>query len=516
MARRTAAALIALVALSGCGGGEAPARPPLLVIGVDGFDRKPIEALWARGEMPQLRRLAEAGTFLPLRTAYAKSPVIWTTIATGVTPEEHGVLDFVVATPKGDLPITSATRRRPALWDHLERTGRRSAVLGWWATWPAEQVERSIVLSDRAGLGLEHEISPPERAGDLARWLTEARAGGPDFGDTGGAGIRDRVVTLAAEELVREPFDLVLAYYRSVDIVSHWQWHTFEPGKFPDGPPPGVQAAGSAEPVLDAYRAIDVALGRIVAASPAGTSFLVLSDHGFHAERKTEVALHLDFDRVLEALGFLARGADGAVDARRSRARSHLSPPFRQVKLVRLRDDLPAAERAAVLAALRADLGRVRFPDGSAVFAPRDPDAGEAALGAELAVPIVARAFWDRVELDGRPVEGAVLPLARLTGTHDLRTAGVLVASGPLFARDAAVARIRIHDVAPTVLFALGLPIADDFAGELHPALFAPGFVASHPVRRIASWGTREAGEAPESAQDARLLDELAALGYLR
>ncbi|HLF56050.1 MAG TPA: alkaline phosphatase family protein, partial [Thermoanaerobaculia bacterium] len=371
MRRRAARLLLALLG-TGCGARQA-APPPLVVIGVDGGDRKVIEALWARGELPALRKLAEAGSFLPLRTAYAKSPVIWTTIATGVAPEEHGIQDFVVATPRGDVPVSSATRRRPALWNQLERVGRTSATLGWWATWPAEAVKGSVVVSDRAGLGLVDEISPPERAGDLARWVAEAKSGGLGFGDTGAAEIHYRVVTLAATELVRGPFDLILAYYRSVDIVCHWQWHTFQTAKFPGGPPAGAAQATSAEPVFDVYRSVDAAIGRIAAAAPPGTSFLVLSDHGFHAERKADVAIHLDFDRVLEALGFLERSVDGAIDARRSTARTHLSPPFRQVKLVRLRDQLPRDERSATIERLRAGLARVRFPDGSRAFAPRAP-----------------------------------------------------------------------------------------------------------------------------------------------
>jgi hypothetical protein len=109
-----------------------------------------------------------------------------------------------------------------------------------------------------------------------------------------------------------------------------------------------------------------------------------------------------------------------------------------------------------------------------------------------------------------------VLPVARLTGTHDLHTSGILIASGPLFAKDARLKKIRIHDIAPTVLYALGLPVADDFAGELRPELFAPGFLERNSVRRIASWGVRETGAAATSAQDQELLDELAALGYLK
>ena len=76
--------------------------------------------------------------------------------------------------------------------------------------------------------------------------------------------------------------------------------------------------------------------------------------------------------------------------------------------------------------------------------------------------------------------------------------------------------KAHVHDLAPTVLYALGLPVAEDFAGQARTGLFRSEFVAANPVRRIASWGESPRGETPASPRDRELLDELAALGYLR
>src|SRR5215207_4081029 len=153
--RRLALLLAALallaVALGGCRREVASAgrRPPLIVIGIDGGDWKVIRHLWSEGKLPNLKAIADRGVAATLRTAYNSSPVIWTTIATGVSPTVHGITDFVVATPRGDVPISSAVRKVPALWNMLSRTGRRVAVLGWWGSWPAEKVD-GVVFSDRA------------------------------------------------------------------------------------------------------------------------------------------------------------------------------------------------------------------------------------------------------------------------------------------------------------------------------------------------------------------------------
>src|SRR4030095_11598236 len=77
------------------------------------------------------------------------SPIVWTTIATGKTPLEHGISHFVAVNEKtgAELPVTSQMRRVKALWNILSGAGREVAVVGWWATWPAESV-RGAVVSD--------------------------------------------------------------------------------------------------------------------------------------------------------------------------------------------------------------------------------------------------------------------------------------------------------------------------------------------------------------------------------
>jgi hypothetical protein len=120
------------------------------------------------------------------------------------------------------------------------------------------------------------------------------------------------------------------------------------------------------------------------------------------------------------------------------------------------------------------------------------------------------------LRLHGRPLHGALRHLGRLTGDHPPHKAGIFLAAGPAIRNVPLATRISVHDVTPTLLLALGLPIADDFAGRPVTELFTEEFVRNRQVRRIASWGVREAGAAPRTADDRKLLEELAGLGYLR
>ncbi len=133
-----------------------PVRRQVVVIGVDSFDWRIIDPLIRRGKMPRLARLAARGVRANLRTIRPiLSPVIWTSIATGVKPSRHGIADFVVAAPDTGalVPVTSTLRQVPALWTLLSRQGIDVSVVGWWATWPAETVRGSMV-TDRVAFQL--------------------------------------------------------------------------------------------------------------------------------------------------------------------------------------------------------------------------------------------------------------------------------------------------------------------------------------------------------------------------
>lgn len=486
------------------------------MVGIDGASPQAIEKLWAKGELPHFKRIADDGIFVPLKTRYGMSPVIWSTIATGVTPAQHGITDFVVPTASGDVPVSSAVRKRPALWNMLTRAERRVAVFGWWASWPAEEVS-GLVVSDRAGLGVENEIFPAERADDLARWVEQARAGGIDFVGNRHSDLHDRIVTSGAKEaLAGGDYDLVLAYYRSLDITCHEFWHRFEPAAFPQGAPIGAATSSSADPVTDSYRAVDRALGELLDASPPGTRVLVVSDHGFFAYESSPLQLLLNFDRVLAAVGWLETDSEGAVATSRSRAWNFASPSYRKSKQIRLADSLRDSDPLVVLAQLEGALEPIQFEGDKPAFRLRVANPKERAKGADLVAEVVEANASATLFHRGEPIRDAIDKFGRITGTHNQSTAGIFFAIGPGFRKGAGKVKPHIHDLAPTILYALGLPVADDFAGKPLLGLFTPEFTRANSVRRIPSWGTREALAAATSERDQELVDELGALGYLQ
>lgn len=138
--------------------GASPGR--VLLIGIDAADESMIRPLVEAGRLPTLARFYREGTTGSLRSHEPMlSPILWTSIATGVSPTAHGVLDFIEIDSAGrTVPISSGARRSAAVWDVLGGRGVPVAVVGWLATWPATTVNGWLV-TDRFTI---HPFETPE------------------------------------------------------------------------------------------------------------------------------------------------------------------------------------------------------------------------------------------------------------------------------------------------------------------------------------------------------------------
>jgi Tfp pilus assembly protein PilF/predicted AlkP superfamily pyrophosphatase or phosphodiesterase len=142
-----------------------PPDVKVLVVGLDGADWKIADPLMAAGRMPNLSRLVANGVRSNLLSITPMlSPVIWTSIATGVEPTRHGIMDFLARSKGGaSEPVTSVARRVPTLWEILSEAGVRVGVTGWWATWPASPVN-GYMVTDRVAYQLFGYSSDPRSA----------------------------------------------------------------------------------------------------------------------------------------------------------------------------------------------------------------------------------------------------------------------------------------------------------------------------------------------------------------
>ena len=134
-----------------------PAR--VAIFAIDGADWDLLAELKDDGRIPNLKALIAGGTTGSVQTIQPTvAPLVWTTVATGLPPDRHGVIDFIDRSR--NAPVDANTRRTPALWDIAEAFGRGSVVVNWWTAWPPTSPAATIF--DTPGALLPNAISPPD------------------------------------------------------------------------------------------------------------------------------------------------------------------------------------------------------------------------------------------------------------------------------------------------------------------------------------------------------------------
>lgn len=466
---RNACMLLAAIAVAACGReseprdelGEIVASSPrtgvrVAIVAIDGASPTVLRDVIAAGEAPAFAGLIDEGASGVLRSQRPmKSPAIWTTIATGVPRDEHGIVDFERPAIDGRRDrrlVTSNDRRRLALWNIASAFGRTNGWAGYWVTWPAEPVE-GWMLSDRMartrytewidGTRTEGATHPPELYAALAPRLVDPaeppmqeidqlvqltpqereellRIDQPLFGHALSV-LRFAYCTqrsyerMTLAQLDRSgPPDLLGVFLVACDPISHTFWHWYRPESFPAGVDrDDAKRLGAIVPAI--YRHNDAFLGELRRRLDPDTVLFVISDHGFEATRILP-------KRV---------------------------PP----------------------ASLPYDLDNV-------------DDLAPVAVG----------------QSGKHHVEGLFL-----------------AAGGPIV--EAAHVRAELVDIAPTVLALLGIPIPEDLPGRVLEEILDPDFLERHPVRRVGSYERLiERPVLPEAAKtgEERLQDQLEALGYIR
>ena len=107
----------------------------VVVFALDGADWELLKELSDDGRLPNIRALTSAGVSGSVQTIQPTvSPMLWTTVATGLTPDRHGVIDFMDR--QHHTPVDAYSRHAPAIWDIADAFGRQSMVTSWWTAWP--------------------------------------------------------------------------------------------------------------------------------------------------------------------------------------------------------------------------------------------------------------------------------------------------------------------------------------------------------------------------------------------
>lgn len=314
----------AVAVAGGCAGREEDPGTRLLIFAVDAATWNVLTPMMEAGELPVITSLANRGSFGVLKSGEPiQSPQMWTSIATGVVPEKHGIERFVAEIPGTgrEVPVTSNMRKVKAFWNIASEADLSVGIVGWWPSWPAEEVNGFMVAQrawpvnwsrhgipfgaarDRTGRLMVEEFDGrtyPESLYDefepyvyteedipgeeLSRLFSDVRFTDParQF-HARWVYAKDKTFAEAGLAFLRtyRP-DVFAVYLQGTDVVAHYYWgYQREEGFTVD--PADERMYGRV--VRNYYAYVDEVIGRYLAEVGDDTAVLIVSDHGFETKR---------------------------------------------------------------------------------------------------------------------------------------------------------------------------------------------------------------------------------------
>ena len=523
-----------------------------LILGLDGATFTVLQPLMDSGVMPFLRDFIAEGVSSPLRTIVpALTPPAWTSLMTGRSPGHHGVFDFFrLESPesKNIRFFSSKDLRVPTIWSLASDQGKRVTALNFPSMFPPPEISGYVVpgwipwrqlrlacwpegLFDR--LKSDPKFNARELAMDmkLEERATEGCSNLDELGPWIEFHIRREENWRSIFEVLNteEPSDLTAVLFDGVDKLQHLCWRFIRPE---DATPLETeQERNIRELCVSYYNKLDSMLEKMVGAMGDDATVVIASDHGFGP---TDEVFHVN--AWLERNGYLTWSekakewnTEGAVlgvsqvakhtwlldwDATRAFA---ATPTSNGIYLADR--SLGAEARASLLQEIKAGLLAVTDANGERVV--EQVWTREEAFGGPAGdtAPDLTLVMRDGGLISILPSEELVVKRDVVGGAH--RPLGIFAARGPGIRKGVRLDESSILDIAPLVLYSLGLPVPEDFEGAMpSEKVYESSELARRPVDRApASTPQQEAPDSSEPTMDeedeAVIVERMRALGYI-
>ena len=549
----------------------------VLVIGLDGATLDLLLPLMEIGVMPFLSQLFQDGVWGQLETTYPPvTAPAWASFMTSKNPGKHGIYEFLYRR-KGSVeqvPVNSRMLGGKTLWRLLSEAGRSVGIVNVPLTYPPSEVNGFIIGDFLTPEGSRDFSYPPElveevegQFGPYPLYHTQVYSKG---------GVEkvleelDRLLRYGTESalyLMREkPWDFFMIHFAGTDRIQHELWHILDPHHPMHDP---GEAERYREGVLAFYRNTDAAVEKLVGSVDPETTVIVMSDHGFGPIYK-----FVNFNPWLMEIGFLRLKEDLLSRLKNLLFRLGITPALgyrlaMRLGFARLRLSRGVSKRFIILRLLdqvflslanvdwtrtkaysQGNYGQLyvnlkgREPQGvvepgeeyervreeliQALHQLEDPENEEKIVerifrredlywGPQLErAPDLCFLLKERYKALGTldfSSHRVIEPVFGNSGDH--RMEGFVVVRGPAVKDKARLEGARIIDVAPTILYLLGVPIPSDVDGRVLVAALKEEYVMANEIVHSETPSEVEILEPAYSPEESEEIKErLKGMGY--
>jgi len=353
--------LLTFQCIFGCG--KEASKSKVFLLAVDGLTWSVLKDGIKQGKLKNFSFIVNNGAFGSLRSIPpTASPVIWTSIATGKKRDQHGVRWFLMPGENGKKVVASSDHRKvKAIWNILSERKKKVGVIGYYVTWPVEEVN-GVMVSERTFFPIEggaypasinekikevlskYSIEDMEKVkkvfydGEWGKRREMLEKYGPEFWnfiDKSGENLNELIddfpVLLSqkkwkkllndysfigttlyyflldkfrfslTERIFNKDYDFFTLYLKGIDVVSHDTWKYYE--KLKPFPVSAEDRRFFKNIIPNYYAYVDKVIGAILKKMGKDTVLILVSDHGFM--KMEHKALLCDINKLLNKMGFL-------------------------------------------------------------------------------------------------------------------------------------------------------------------------------------------------------------------
>jgi predicted AlkP superfamily phosphohydrolase/phosphomutase len=270
-----------------------PKPPRLVVIGLDSaapdlvFDR-------LAGHLPNLDRLRRSGRWGRLRSCDPPITVpAWMVATTGLDPGQLGCYGFRNRADRNYGKLFTATalvNQEPRVWDHLQKAGLASILVGIPQTYPPKPVNGCLVADFLTPTIKSPYTWPPELAQEIATLprvhpyefdIENFRTNEPERLREDLWRMTRKRFALTRHLAISRPWDFLMMVEIGLDRCQHAFWR-----EWPENaatPEEACRIDPALATLIDYYRLLDEEIGLLLDTLPQPVTVYVVSDHGARA-----------------------------------------------------------------------------------------------------------------------------------------------------------------------------------------------------------------------------------------
>lgn len=554
----------------------------ILIIGLDGATWDVIDPWIDEGILPNLAMLRQTGCWGKLiSTIPPISAAAWSTFMTGKRPGKHGVFHFIDLfgedEPAGGKSkiVNARGLKSSTLWDIMGHQDRRVVLINVPMTYPPRPVNGLMITGLLTPGNASTFTYPPELSEELSDYVIDLdrfidakpfqTAHDPELTVPTLSLIqefRDMLEKRAATSLSlmsSKPWDVFMVVFTGTDRLGHYLW-PYHHCVHDKGNP---EAQKLCRAVRDYYVRLDEVVGELVEGAGEGVTTVVVSDHGMGPRQEKRVhwnswlhqhgwlsaestadritnpdswlrRLGLPRDKIgkliLRVPGLVrSRVVQKAVESRSAsvdveRSQAYCVPVWNTVAGVRI--NLEGERKEALIQEIVGELERIVDPENGQrvvqqVYRGEDVYHGPYADSVPDLMISMKQEYVCSYLLGNYSSVITDVHMSSKQGNHRLE--GVFIASGDnVVSCSQPLGNLHIEDVAPSVLYLMGLPVPIDIDGRVLTEIMAPKMLETRPVVRgdpVGYWPSEEEAvffEETISEEDEQQIERrLRALGYL-